>query len=95
MLATLLASDQVTSHAAAETAFTVYDNVRRERAAWLVQSSRHIGNTYEWLASGIEDDLDKVEREIKERNGIIADFDVEASCKAAIDELNSRMQSNN
>ena len=90
-LATLLASDKVNSHAAAEAALSLYDELRRERGAWLVQSSRHIGNTYEWLAPGIEDDLVKVEKEINKRNSMIADFDVQENCNAAVRELEKRL----
>jgi salicylate hydroxylase len=44
-----------------------------------VQSSRWIGDCYEWQAQGIGRDLKKIEKEIEERNGIIADFDIEGS----------------
>lgn len=79
------------SHAAVETALSLYDELRRERGAWLVQSSRHIGNTYEWLAPGVENDLVKVEEEISQRNSNIADFDVKGNCNAALEELEKRL----
>lgn len=91
VLASILSAENVTSYKAVETALDVYDSARRERGAWLVQSSRHIGNTYEWLVPGIEDDLAKVEAEIKHRNSIIADADVQKMCDDARKELEKRL----
>lgn len=89
VLAHLLAAseEKVSDHRGHRVALAVYDAVRRERGSWLVQSSRRIGDTYELMAEGIDDDLEKVEEEIKYRNGVIADVDVEAMCRQAQDEF--------
>ncbi|QPG95261.1 hypothetical protein C2857_007917 [Epichloe festucae Fl1] len=90
VLAHLLASEEISDHRGHRVALAVYDAVRRERGSWLVQSSRRIGDTYEWMAEGIEDDLAKAEEEIKYRNGVIADVDVEAMCHQAREEFSKR-----
>ncbi|KAK2595351.1 hypothetical protein QQS21_006951 [Conoideocrella luteorostrata] len=90
ILSHLLGDERVTGHAALQVALAVYDSFRRERASWLVQSSRHIGNTYEWLAPGIGGDLAKVEAEIKLRNEMIANVDVRAMCNEAQGEFSRR-----
>ncbi|KAH7110673.1 putative salicylate hydroxylase, partial [Dactylonectria macrodidyma] len=87
VLAHLLSDPIVTGRSELERALEVYDSVRRERGSWLVQSSSHIGNTYEWLAEGIEDDLVKIEAEINLRNGLIANVNVAEMCQAAQAEL--------
>lgn len=87
VLATLLADERVNSHADIEAAFTAFDANRRERGQWLVQSSRFIGDAYEWRAEGCGDDFTKIESEINRRNGIIGDFDIEDGCRDAMKEL--------
>ena len=89
ILASLLADEKVGSFSDVESAFAVYDSVRRERGQWLVQSSQHIGNCYEWLAEGVGDDFSKVEAEINRRNGMIANVDVAAMCEDAQCQLRS------
>lgn len=83
VLAELLTDSTVTSSTSVDLALEIFDSVRRERGAWLVQSSRHIGNTYEWLVPGIQDNMAKIESEIRHRNGIIANVDVRAMCESA------------
>ncbi|KAG5927749.1 hypothetical protein E4U42_001836 [Claviceps africana] len=83
VLAQLLARDDVTDRRAVLVALEVYDATRRERASWLVQSSRHIGNAYEWMADGIGDDFAKIRDEINLRNGLIANVDIGAMCDGA------------
>ncbi|QUC17490.1 uncharacterized protein UV8b_01731 [Ustilaginoidea virens] len=82
VLAHLLSDKRVADHVALRVALQAYSEARRERASWLVQSSRHMGNMYEWLAPGIQG-LAEVEEEIKCRNGVIADVDVAGMCGAA------------
>lgn len=93
VLAHLLSDPIVTGRGELERALEVYDSVRRERGSGLVQSSSHIGNTYEWLAEGIEDDMVKIEAEINLRNGVIANVNVAEMCQAAQDELATRCKS--
>lgn len=71
--------------------FETFDECRRERSQWLVQSSRWIGDCYEWLADGIGSDMAKIESEINERNGIIANFDLEGEVAQAKGDLQKRL----
>lgn len=71
--------------------FETFDECRRERSQWLVQSSRWIGDCYEWLADGIGSDMAKIESEINERNGIIANFDLEGEVAQAKVDLQKRL----
>ncbi|KAG6046632.1 hypothetical protein E4U39_001182 [Claviceps sp. Clav50 group G5] len=93
VLAQLFANDKILDHRAVQVALAVYDACRRERASWLVQSSRHIGNTYEWIAEGIENDFTKIQEEIMRRNGVIANADIMAMCDEAKDEFCKRWAS--
>ncbi|KAK4493877.1 hypothetical protein PRZ48_015062 [Zasmidium cellare] len=91
VLSDLLADERVRTQSDIETAFAVYDSVRRERGNWLVQSSQHIGNCYEWIGEGVGEDFGRVEREIRTRNGVIADVDVEGMCREAVGVLRGRL----
>ncbi|KAI9926708.1 hypothetical protein ASPWEDRAFT_177282 [Aspergillus wentii DTO 134E9] len=91
VLATLLADDRVQSHKDLEAALAVYDESRRERSQWLVQSSRRIGDCYEWRAEGVGRDFAKIEEEINTRNGMIANVDVDGMCEEARGELGRRL----
>ncbi|KAG6064583.1 hypothetical protein E4U32_008279 [Claviceps aff. humidiphila group G2b] len=93
VLAQLFANDEILDRRAVQVALAVYDACRRERASWLVQSSRHIGNTYEWIAEGIENDFTKIQEEITHRNGVIANADIMAMCDEAIEEFCKRWAS--
>lgn len=87
VMAVLLADDRVQTPADIEAAFAAFDSNRRERCQWLVESSRLIGDVYEWRAPGIGDDFGKIEKEINHRNSIIGDFDVEGGCSEALRQL--------
>lgn len=91
MLATLLEDEWVQSHKDLEAALAAYDTSRRERSQWLVQSSRFIGNSYEWLAEGVGDDFKKIEEAINHRNGIIANADIPKMCQEAREQLGKRL----
>lgn len=91
MLAELLADEQVKSQHELEAVFATYDAERRSRAQWLVESSRWIGDCYELRAKGIGNDFTKIEAQINERNGIIADVNIEEMCAKAKDELRKRL----
>jgi len=63
--------------------FAAFDAARRERCQWLVQSSRRIGDCYEWRAKGVGRDFKKIEEEINERMGIISSLDIHEACEQA------------
>ena len=69
--------ERVGSHESLEAVLAAFDASRRERTQWLVQSSRFIGDAYEWQAPGVGKDFKKIEAEINRRNGIIANVDMD------------------
>jgi salicylate hydroxylase len=95
VMAELLADDNVRSQGDLDTVFATFDAQRRARGQWLVQSSRRIGDCYEWRAKGIERDFKKIEAEINERNGIIANIDFRKMCEEAKEDLRGRLSSSN
>ena len=92
VLAELLADDRVRSGEDLEAVFAAFDASRRERCQWLVQSSRRIGDCYEWRAEGVGRDFGKIEAEINERNGIIANVDLMDVCVQAREELARKLK---
>jgi salicylate hydroxylase len=84
-MAELLADDAVKSVSDVQAVFSIFNDVRKERGQWLVQSSARIGNVYEWRADGVEQDFGKMEQEINERNNTIGggDVDVSEMCEKA------------
>jgi salicylate hydroxylase len=75
-------------HAALET----YDAVRRERAQWLVQSSRFVGEMYEWRDETIGDDPGRCVEEIEWRSRKIWDYDVEEMMSQADSAFEARVE---
>ena len=90
-MAELLADERVTTQKDLEAVFATFDAERRERGHWLVQSSRWIGDCYEWRAAGVGRDFGKIEAEINERNGIIANIDMVKMCEHAREELSKKL----
>ncbi|OQD66295.1 hypothetical protein PENDEC_c052G06018 [Penicillium decumbens] len=91
VLAALLEDDRVQTHKDLEHVLDAFDFCRRERTQWLVQSSRFVGDCYEWRAEGIERDFKKIEKEINHRNGIIANVDIDKMCEDARQQLTQRL----
>ncbi|KAF4981771.1 hypothetical protein FZEAL_2493 [Fusarium zealandicum] len=91
VMAELLADDRVQASRDLEAVFAVFDACRRERTQWLVQSSRRIGDCYEWRADGVGRDFGKIEREINERLETISGIDLDAVCKDAREDLRKRL----
>ncbi|KAK6074881.1 Salicylate hydroxylase 3 [Seiridium cupressi] len=91
VMADLLADERVQKSSDLESVFAAFDKTRRERSHWLVQSSRFIGDCYEWRADGVGKDFKKIEAEINQRVSIIADVDVHKLAGAAKDDLHARL----
>lgn len=91
ILAEILADDRVQSHADLEAALVAFETCRKERGQWLVQSSRFIGDCYEWRADGVGDDFAKIEAEINRRNGIINNADVREMMREAREVLGKNL----
>ena len=60
-----------------------YDAIRRERAQWLVQSSRFVGEMYEWRDERVGSDAKKCAEEIEWRSRKIWDYDIEGTMSQA------------
>ncbi|KAH8587905.1 hypothetical protein B0O99DRAFT_747236 [Bisporella sp. PMI_857] len=94
ILAELLADERVKTRNQLEAVFATFDAERRSRTQWLVESSRWIGDCYEWRAEGIGRDFSKIENEINKRNAVIANIDMEEMCAQAKEELGKRLAGN-
>ncbi|KAF7591626.1 hypothetical protein BBP40_001265 [Aspergillus hancockii] len=91
VLATLFEDERVSTHKDLEAVLATYDFSRLERSQWLVQSSRFIGDSYEWQAAGVGKDFKKIEEAINYRNGVIANVDVVKMCEDARKCLGKRL----
>jgi salicylate hydroxylase len=91
VMAELLADQEVRTQHDLDTVFATFDAQRRPRGQWLAQSSRWIGDCYEWQAMGVGKDFKKIEAEINERNGIIANVDIRKMCEQAREDLRTRL----
>lgn len=92
VMAELLADDKVQKASDLEAVFAAFDKTRRERSHWLVQSSRFIGDCYEWRAEGVGKDFKKIEKEINERVSKIGKVDVQNFVDEAKEDLHSRLR---
>jgi salicylate hydroxylase len=68
-------------------ALTVYNQARYERAQWLVQSSRIVGNMYEWQDPDVGNDPEKFVSDFAARCHRIWDFDVGVMVSDALSKL--------
>ncbi|KAL4932588.1 uncharacterized protein BDV17DRAFT_167919 [Aspergillus undulatus] len=91
VLATLLSDPRVRNHKDLEAALAVFDVTRRERSQWLVESSRFLGDLYEWRAPGVGRDFGRIEHEINTRNGIIYDINIQKVCEEAKEALGIKL----
>ncbi|KAH7233330.1 hypothetical protein BKA59DRAFT_427890, partial [Fusarium tricinctum] len=83
VMAELLADQRVQSPSDVEAAFAAFDASRRERTQWLVESSRFVGDAYEWRAKGVGKDIPRIEQEINERIAVISNLEIAKSCEMA------------
>lgn len=90
-MAELLIDERVREPEHLEAVFATFSAERKERGEFLVQSSRFIGDCYEWRENGVGRDMSKIEAEINKRNGIISNVDVTRLCEHARSELGKRL----
>ncbi|KAL8957152.1 MAG: hypothetical protein Q9183_006134 [Haloplaca sp. 2 TL-2023] len=76
-----------TIHAALE----AYNAVRIERARWLVETSRFVGEMYEWQNTNVGSDAGKLAEEIEWRSRKIWDYDIDAMMIGALGEFETRL----
>ena len=86
VMSAILASDQVKSRGAEglPDAFKVFESIQKERGQWLVQSSRRVGDLYEWRAEGVGEDVSKIEEELRSRLNTIWKGDVAGAVQKAL-----------
>ncbi|KAE8849753.1 hypothetical protein PTNB85_00169 [Pyrenophora teres f. teres] len=70
-------------------ALQIYNNIRYERTQWLVQSSRMIGDVYEFMHPECGQDHQKIAHEIYTRSHKIWDYDVDAMVQDALHQFGS------
>ncbi|KAH6656041.1 hypothetical protein BKA67DRAFT_516187 [Truncatella angustata] len=91
VMAELLADEQVQKSSDLEAVFATFDEARRDRSHWLVQSSRFVGDCYEWRAEGVGKDFKKIEEEINSRLSTIGKVDVQKFATDARENLHARL----
>ncbi|KAJ9196335.1 hypothetical protein DTO164E3_6391 [Paecilomyces variotii] len=94
VMAELLGDERVSEPGHLEAVFATFTAERKERGEFLVQSSRFMGDCYEWRAPGVGRDFAKIEAEINKRNGILSNVDVGKMCEHARSELGKRLDRN-
>lgn len=87
VLAELLASPGADTPAGLQAVFRVFDERRRGRTQWLVESSRRVGDLFEWRADGVGSVVKKIERELNERHQVIWQGDIGKMIREAKSEL--------
>lgn len=74
-----------------EAAFATFEAARKERAQWLVQSSRFTGDLYEWRAEGCGSNIEKIQEEVIARNEKIWNYDLKKAVEEALADLRERV----
>ena len=88
MLVSLLDDHRIYEPRHLEAAFAAFDEIRRPRDLWLVQSSRKAADMYEWRAPDIGDrDDESIQREIDRRQAYIWDVDLNQMVQDARESL--------
>ncbi|KAK3315838.1 putative monooxygenase [Apodospora peruviana] len=70
----------------------VYNEVRYERSQWLVQSSRVVGEMYEWQDKECGRDAERIGKEVERRSHLIWDYDVDEMVKTALKLMEGRIK---
>ncbi|KAM0250875.1 hypothetical protein ACHAQJ_008453 [Trichoderma viride] len=86
-----LDQDTVTKNKALEAAFKAYDSIRRERAQWLVSSSRYQGNSAQWRNPEVGNDPDLYAKDLRERINKIFSYDWKDSLAQAMNEFERQL----
>jgi len=72
-------------------ALVTYNDVRYERTQWLVDSSRVVGDLYEWRDPHCGSDPEKFGREIEWRSHEIWDYDVDEMVRNTLGQFSRRL----
>lgn len=73
-------------------AFDTYNTIRIERTRWLIESSRFVGEMYEWQDPEIGQDAEKCGHEIEWRSRKIWDYDVDSMVREAAEEYKRKLE---
>ena len=73
-------------------AFDTYNTIRLERARWLVETSRFVGEMYEWQDPKIGRDTEKCGHEIEWRSNKIWYYDVDAMMRETAEEYRRKLE---
>ncbi|KAL8716694.1 MAG: hypothetical protein Q9225_006002 [Loekoesia sp. 1 TL-2023] len=73
------------------TALMTYNDIRYERTQWLVDSSRVVGELYEWQNQDCGSDPEKFGREVDWRSHQIWDFNVDKMVRDTLDQFEQRL----
>ena len=82
-------ADSSRKHSLVRTAFATYDRVRLHRTQWLVDTSRFVGELYEWQHGR---DPDKMGQEIDSRSRRIWDYDIQQMVRETEQNFRQRLQ---
>lgn len=78
--------------AAVRVALQVYNDVRYDRSQWIMDTSRVIGDIYEFQGPESGSDREKIAREIHDRSHRIWDYDVDAMVGEAMTRFGTAMK---
>ncbi|KAJ9161052.1 FAD/NAD(P)-binding domain-containing protein [Coniochaeta hoffmannii] len=91
VLAELLVDGSLRGPEDLEAVFSAFDESRRARTQWLVQSSRRAADLYEWRDAEVGRDYGGILKEINARQAYIWNVDMEAEIEAARANLTKRL----
>jgi 2-polyprenyl-6-methoxyphenol hydroxylase-like FAD-dependent oxidoreductase len=77
---------------AIQVALQVYNNVRYDRSQWIMDTSRAIGEIYEFQNQDCLSDHEKIAREIHDRSHKIWDYDINAMVNDSLDQFERAMK---
>lgn len=82
----------ISKRSAITSAFQTYSSIRLERSQWLVDSSREMGDIYEWRYPATGPDPEKCKAEFERRSKVIWDFDVDKMVAETNSECEQRLK---
>ncbi|KAB5566072.1 salicylate 1-monooxygenase sala [Coniochaeta sp. 2T2.1] len=91
VLSSLLGDPSLRGPEDLEAVFATYDESRRSRTQWLVQSSRRVADLYEWRDVTVGKGYGGILDEITRRQAIIWNLDLEAELETAQRSLRNRL----
>ena len=78
---------------ALKAALATYNTVRLERSQWIVESSRILGNIYQWQHEATGNDRKKCEDEVSWRSHKLWDYDIDQMVQQTAEDYKQRLSS--